>query len=56
MAGGPIGVAIVLHPATVFVDGAPMDDLIWLAITFGLALLGLLYIRLLGESGEEADS
>lgn len=29
-----------------------MDDLKWLAIILGLALIGLIYIRLLGTSGE----
>lgn len=29
-----------------------MDDIKWLAIILGLTLLGLLYIRLLGDGGE----
>ncbi len=33
-----------------------MDDLKWLAITLGLTLLGLIYIRLLGNTGEEHGS
>ena len=33
-----------------------MDDLKWLAVIVVLSLLGLLYIRLLGDSGEEAGS
>lgn len=30
-----------------------MDDLKWLALILGLALIGLLYIRLLGGGGDE---
>ena len=33
-----------------------MDDLKWLVIMLGLTLLGLLYIRLLGDGGEEPRS
>ncbi len=33
-----------------------MEDLKWLAIILGLSLLSLLYVRLLGGSGEEAGS
>ena len=33
-----------------------MEDLKWLAIILGLALLSLLYIALLGAGGEEAGS
>lgn len=29
-----------------------MDDLKWLAIILGLTLVGLIYIRLLGDAGE----
>jgi hypothetical protein len=33
-----------------------MDDLKWLAVIVVMSLLGLLYIRLLGDGGEEAGS
>ena len=33
-----------------------MDDLKWLAIILGLTLVGLIYVRLLGTSGEEHGS
>lgn len=33
-----------------------MDDLKWLAIILALALIGLLYIGLLGDGGEESGS
>jgi hypothetical protein len=33
-----------------------MEDFKWLAIVVGLTLLSLLYIRLLGDGGEEAGS
>jgi hypothetical protein len=33
-----------------------MEDVKWLAIILVLALISLLYVRLLGDSGEEAGS